>query len=565
MADEKERDTTKAQQIIKIYQENPNLKPEEIAKKAGASKDHVRRVLREYKKEMEQPPAELEPLDEMEYLRKIIASSWGRSDKAELVVNLFQDYDPNNLKILYNLLNKAQCPKTASELIIFSWAKHRHISPERVKEMFKNNKSMLRTFKEMGYFDESVDIEEEEEEEEEEKKEEEKIDVSSVLEDLRKEKIMELKRKLDELRLKKELSELEKQLSTYEEQSNPKEEEIFWEESKGEENFTPSQPLVRKVVRPAINPVTGEVLRDDKGNIIFETVEEPVSGTVPQTGMDDNMMRWILALQSNKKEDPEKELLKKEIEELKKKIEESERKRAEEEEKRRYEEQIKQLQNQLQQFQQQVLQQISELEKNRENEGKKSFLEELFIKMLDERGKIPPEVQKIIDEEREIIKKLSEKPKTDEEKQTLLKEIEELKKTLEKKQYDEMLKQYGQYINALYKKIENLEKNISLKNNLSDEKYKIDKIVEMDKERASIIRDIIKDSREGLIEPALRTALEAMRQQDLMNRYMMLAQEEVRRGLPPGTLTDRLLATPKVTEEEKRKILEKIDKELEGE
>ena len=554
--------TTKVEQILKMHQEHPEYSYREIARRLNTTESYVSNVISRHLKGKGSSSKDFEPLDELDYLRKIILSTWGNQQKAELIISLFRDHDPNNLKILYSLLNKAQCPKTAQELIIYSWAKHRHISPEEIKEIFKNNKSMLRTFKELGYFE----GEEEEEledliETEKKKKEEESEDIEDILQELKKERLKELKKKLEELRLKKELRELEKQLGEYEDDTKEESFDFGGKDEFFDAGFEPPKPVMRKVIRPAINPVTGEILRDDKGNIIFETVEEPVDGSVPANQMDD-MMRWMMALQQTKKEDPEKELLKKELEELKRKMEEEERRRKEEEERRRYEEQIKAMQEQMQKFQEQVMQMIQTLQEKNKNSGQKSFEQELLLKLLEDKGKVPPEVMRIIQEEQEIIKKLQEKPKDDTEKKELMKQIEELRKTLEKKEMEAIFSKYNQYINGLYQKIEQLEKEMSNKTAMSDEKYKIDKIISMDKERLNVTKEMIDKTTENILNPAMKMTLEHLRQQDMWNRYMMLLQEEQRRGLPPGTLIDRFLGVPKVTEDEKKKLLERIDEEM---
>ncbi len=547
-------------EILKVYAENPGITYKEIAKKVGTTEKYVGNVMSKYLSKIKsKPPEELQPLDEMEYLRRIIASTWTTS-KAELIISLFQDHDPNDLRILHNLLNKAQCPKTSAELIIYSWAKHRHVAADRVKEMFKHNKSLLHTFRELGYF-EDLEDEDDTDEDGKPKKEEEEEDVSDILEDLKKEKLKELKKKLEELRLKKEMKEIEKQLNEYDDYN--KGDSFEFDDKDMAFDMQPMAPptVMRKVVRPAINPVTGEILRDDNGNIVFETVEEPVDGRGNGGGMDDTM-RWMLAMQQTKKEDPEKELLKKEIEELKRKMEEEEKRKKEEEERRRYEEQIKQMQEQMQKFQEQVMQTIQAIQQQNNNSTQESFEQKLLLKLMEDRDKVPPEVMQVIQEEREIIKKLQEQPKTDSEKEMLVKQIEELKNTLEKKERDEMFNKYNQYINALYAKIENMEKTISNKSALSDEKYKIDKVIEMDKSRANLVENSLKEAREGFLEPLIKVSMEQIRQQDMWNKYMMLLQEEQRRGLPPGTLIDKFFGTPKVSEDEKKKILERIDKEL---
>jgi len=560
--EETESNTPKSVEILRMYAENPNISYKEIAQATGASENYVAKVIWRYRQKIkEKPPEELQPLDEMEYLRRIIASTWA-TNKAELIISLFQDHDPNDLRILYNLLNKAQCPKTAAELIIYSWAKHRHIPPERVKEMFKDNKSMLRTFRQLGYF-EDVEDEEEEEEEEKSKKEEEPESIEQMVEEIKREKLKELKRRLEELRLEKEMREMERQLKELETKDEPVDMDFKWDEGPAFTEPVAPQPVTRKVVRPTINPVTGEVLRDENGNIIFETIEEPVNGPAAANPQDD-MMRWMLAMQQTKKEDPEKELLKKELEELKRKIEEEERRKKEEEERKRYEEQIRQMQEQMQKFQEQVMQMIQQLQQNTQNSAQKTFEQELLLKLLSEKDKVPPEVMQIIQEEREIIKKLQERPKDDEEKKLLMQQIDELKKTLEKKEMEEMFGKYNQVINALYQKIESLEKEMSKKTALSDEKYKVDKIIEMDQQRLATTKEMIKETTQSIIEPTIKMIFESQKQQDMWNKYMMLLQEEQRRGLPPGTLTDRFFGSTKVTEDEKRKLLEKIDKEMQG-
>lgn len=557
---------TKVEQILKLYQENPSMSYKEIAKKVKTTEGYVANVIfRHYKNMKGNVPTELEPLDELEYLRRIIMATWGNQQKADLIISLFKDHDPNNLKILYSLLNKAQCPKTAQELIIYSWAKHRHIPADEIKEMFKNNKSILRTFRELGYFEEE-DFEEDEDEDVSNKSSKKEDDnLEDLLEELKKEKLKALKKRLEELRLKKELQELERQLNEYEEKEREEEFDFGDHEELWRQPPPAPQPVTRKVVRPAINPVTGEVLRDENGNIIFETVEEPVDGSAQVNPMDD-MMRWMLALQQqNKKEDPEKELLRKELEELKRKMEEEEKRRREEEERRKYDERINALQEEMQEFRKQIVQMIEALKNEKTKSNQQSFERELLLKLLEDKNKIPPEVERIIEEEREIIKKLQEQPKTDEEKKLLLKKIDELEKKLEKREIEEMFGKYNQYINALYQQINELRKDISKKNMMSDEKYKIDKIIEMDKGRLEMTEKMVERTTESILGPAIKIALENVRQQDMWNKYMMLLQEEQRRNLPPGTLIDKFFGAPRVTEDEKRELLSKIDEEMKDE
>ena len=548
--------------ILKAYADNPGMTYKEIAKMVGTSEKYVANIMSRYLSKIKsKPPEELKPIDEMEYLRRIIASTW-TTTKAELIISLFQDHDPNDLRILKSLLNKAQCPKTSAELIIYSWARHRHVDAERVKEMFKHDNSLLHTFKELGYF-EDIEDDTDDNTKKDENKEDDTEDIKDMLNYLKKERLKELKNKLERLQLEKEMKEMEKQLEEYEDKGK----EDYFKMDEGDLNFDmnqmPSQPIMRKVVRPAINPINGEIVRDDKGNIVFETVEEPLNGALSTNSQDDTM-RWIMAMQQTNKVDPEKESLKKELEDIKNRLLENEKKKQEEEERRRYEEQIKEMREQMQKLKEDMMNQISELSKNKDNDGKNSFEHELLMMLMKDRNTIPPEVMKVIEDEKALIRQLQDKPKTDEDKKELEKKIDEMKALLDKKERDEMFGKYNQYINALYSKIENLEKNITNKTALSDEKYKIDKVIEMDKSRAGLIENSMKEAREGFLEPLIKISMDQVRQQDMWNKYMMLLQEEQRRGLAPGTLIDKFFGSPRISEDEKNKLLEKIDKELAG-